>query len=57
MPPIRLGAFLIDRPLGAGGMAAVWAGRHADSDLPVAVKLIADLSDRLRERGRGNFHS
>lgn len=29
-------------------MASVWAGHHAESGLPVAVKLVHKLSDRLR---------
>lgn len=36
----RLGAFVIERPLASGGMSRVWAGRHAEQGLPVAIKVL-----------------
>lgn len=38
--PIALGPYLLDEVLGEGGMGTVWAGRHADLGLRVAVKLL-----------------
>ena len=35
------GRYVIERPLGAGGMATVWLGRDEALDRPVAVKVIA----------------
>jgi serine/threonine-protein kinase len=34
------GRFRLDQRLGAGGMGEVWAGRHLQLGLPVAIKLI-----------------
>ena len=36
----RVGPFVIDAPLGAGGMGEVWRGTHAPSGAPVAVKVL-----------------
>jgi len=40
--PLTLGAFIVDRHLGRGGMASVWAGRHIPSATPVAIKVLTD---------------
>jgi eukaryotic-like serine/threonine-protein kinase len=37
---IPLGPYLLDRPIGLGGMGEVWSGRHRDEPVPVAVKLL-----------------
>ncbi len=34
------GKFRLDRIIGRGGMGAVWAGRHLQLDMPVALKFI-----------------
>ncbi len=44
----RLGPFRIERLLGAGGMAEVWAARHEADGTPVAVKI-------LTRRGTGEM--
>jgi serine/threonine protein kinase len=36
------GRYLLERPLGAGGMASVWLARDARLSRPVAVKILAD---------------
>jgi serine/threonine protein kinase len=38
----RLGKYLIDRPLGRGGMGVVYEGRDLRLDRPVAIKLLLD---------------
>jgi serine/threonine protein kinase/tetratricopeptide (TPR) repeat protein len=37
---IRLGPFLLERPIARGGMAEVWRGVHEREELPVAVKVL-----------------
>ena len=37
---IPLGPYLLDRPIGLGGMGEVWSGRHRDEPVPVAVKFL-----------------
>jgi serine/threonine protein kinase/tetratricopeptide (TPR) repeat protein len=37
---IRLGSFLLERPIARGGMAEVWRGVHEGEELPVAVKVL-----------------
>ncbi len=52
----RVGPFVIERPLGRGGMSEVWEGRHAEGTTRVAIKLVAisdeadhdDLREALR---------
>jgi len=34
-----LGAFILDHPIGRGGMAEVWRAHHAEQGVPVAVKI------------------
>ncbi len=38
--PQTVGRFVLDRPLGRGGMGSVWRARHRDGGAPVAIKLI-----------------
>lgn len=38
--PIPLGNFVLEEPLGRGGMATVWRARHRTQGVPVAVKVI-----------------
>ena len=38
--PVELGPFELDRRVGKGGMASVYGGRHVESGLPVAVKVL-----------------
>lgn len=40
MNPIPLGPFELLEPIGRGGMAVVWEGRHREQGVPVAVKVI-----------------
>ena len=50
-----IGAYTLDRPLGAGGMGAVWLGRRSDGRFEgqVAIKLL-NLA-LLDERGQARF--
>lgn len=40
--PISVGPFELIAPMARGGMAQVWRGRHRDSDITVAVKILTD---------------
>ena len=42
--PLRIGEFILERPVGRGGMGEVWRGRHEQSLMPVAVKLLEQPS-------------
>ncbi len=46
---IRLEAFDLVRPIGRGGMAEVWAGRHRSTGEEVAVKILTDEATRRHE--------
>ncbi len=37
----RLGPFVLDGPIAAGGMGRVWAAHHRSNGLPVAIKVLA----------------
>lgn len=52
--PFQLGPFRAERPIGRGGMATVWRGRHVASDTPVAIKII-DRSMAREQRFREAF--
>src|SRR5262245_54051558 len=54
-PGASLGAYRIERRIGAGGMGAVYAARHVQLQRPVALKVIARVHTgdaRLVERFR-----
>lgn len=38
--PIPLGPFVLEEPIGRGGMGAVWRGRHPEQGVPVALKIL-----------------
>lgn len=40
MAALSLGPFAVLRPLGRGGMAEVWLGRHEASGAEVAIKVM-----------------
>jgi eukaryotic-like serine/threonine-protein kinase len=44
---LRVGPFVLESPLGRGGMGAVWTARHEASGAPVAVKVLT--TERARE--------
>ncbi len=46
------GRYRLLQPLAKGGMGMVWIARHADLDLDVAVKLIADVAPSASARNR-----
>ncbi len=43
---IPLGPFELRKPIGKGGMAEVWEGRHARQDVPIALKVITSEKAR-----------
>src|SRR5688500_13395134 len=43
VPGARIGNYLIERRIGAGGMGTVYAGRHVPLDKPVAIKTLTPL--------------
>ena len=51
-PGTPLGSYVIDRPLGAGGMGVVYLARDTKFDRPVAIKF---LSDELDANARRRF--
>ncbi len=51
MPDLVLGRYRVEGLLGEGGMGVVYRGRHAEVDLPVAIKVIlGEASASLRAR-------
>jgi serine/threonine-protein kinase len=55
----RVGRYILERPLGAGGMAEVWLGRHVHLGTPVAVKFlsqsyagIGEIEERFLNEGK-----
>ena len=46
--PLILDDYLLERPIGGGGMGVVWSGRHLALSVPVAVKVVSD-AERARE--------
>jgi len=46
---VRLAAFELETPIASGGMGEVWRGRHLDTGVPVAIKL---LTERLAREPR-----
>ena len=51
---VPLGPFVLEAPLGRGGMAEVWRGRHERQGVPVAVKVMT--GERARDpRYRASF--
>jgi serine/threonine protein kinase len=51
-PPERFDGFVVERPLGAGGMGRVFVGRDESLDRPVALKFIASEAPEPAERQR-----
>lgn len=49
---LRLGRFELVRPLGSGGMGAVWEARQADPERRVAIKLVVRTGRSEGERWR-----
>jgi serine/threonine protein kinase len=49
MPPDRVGSYLIEKKIGAGGMGTVYLAHHADSGNEVAVKVLP--ASLAREEG------
>ncbi|NOY26829.1 MAG: protein kinase, partial [Oligoflexia bacterium] len=47
MAEFSLGPFVVEHPLGRGGMGAVWRAHHAHTGLPVAVKVMTP--EKLRK--------
>jgi len=45
-----LGPFVLNRPLGQGGMAVVWDGHHATGRAPVAIKVMKGGTDAAARR-------
>ncbi len=49
-PPAELDEYKLVRPLGQGGMGSVWLAHDRVLDRLVAIKLVAHLDERARER-------
>lgn len=43
---VRLGPFLVERPIARGGMAEVWRGQHEGQRVPVAIKVLTGVYAR-----------
>ena len=58
-PNFRVGQYVLERPLGEGGMAEVWLGRNIHLGTPAAIKFlsqayagVADIQQRFLNEGR-----
>ncbi|MFB6350813.1 MAG: serine/threonine-protein kinase, partial [Bradymonadaceae bacterium] len=51
---VSLGAFSVSDQIGRGGMGTVYRGKHRETGLPVAIKVVRGMTDRRRARER--FH-
>ncbi len=49
MESIAIGPFVLDQPIGQGGMGQVWRGVHVGQGVPVAVKVLT--RDAARQEG------
>lgn len=49
MEDTRLGPFRVMEPIGSGGMAEVWLGRHEREKIPVAIKFVT--GDHVHREG------
>ncbi len=49
-PGDRIGVYIVERRIGAGGMGEVWRGRDERLDRPVAIKLLLPHSSGADER-------
>jgi serine/threonine protein kinase/tetratricopeptide (TPR) repeat protein len=45
--PVRLGPFVLQDPIGRGGMGQVWRGWHHERNVPVAVKVLDATGDDI----------
>jgi serine/threonine protein kinase/tetratricopeptide (TPR) repeat protein len=45
--PVRLGPFVLQDPIGRGGMGQVWRGWHHERNVPVAVKVLEATTDDI----------
>ena len=50
-----MGDFVLERPLGRGGMAVVWAASHVDTGFPVAVKFMVPGSGGVSVAAAARF--
>ncbi|MFW5967366.1 MAG: serine/threonine-protein kinase, partial [Persicimonas sp.] len=56
----RLGPFEVHEVLGRGGMGVVYAGKHAEQGVPVAIKILTGvdpINSKLRRRLRHEVHA
>jgi tetratricopeptide (TPR) repeat protein len=54
---LRIGGFVLERPIGKGGMSEVWLARHEGSNQPAAIKILRVATPIIRDAFAGEVRA